>query len=171
MDIYIKLFEVLFPVFLSIGIGYWYGKKDAKFDTNFITTFSGNIGLPCIIFYSLTFSDIDFDIFLKFSLLTFVYVGIFSIIGIIVLKMIDSHCHLDHEPLLNNINEVLKRSKDVGIKKLLTICTTLKGFNNIKNILTIDKIIYGTFGIHPHETDNDNISKNIIVKNIKKIQN
>jgi len=82
--------------------------------------------------------------------------------------MIDSHCHLDHEPLLNNINEVLKRSKDVGIKKLLTICTTLKGFNNIKNILTIDKIIYGTFGIHPHETDNDNISKNIIVENIKK---
>ena len=82
--------------------------------------------------------------------------------------MIDSHCHLDHEPLLNNINEVLKRSKDVGIKKLLTICTTLKGFNNIKNILTVDKIIYGTFGIHPHETDNDNISKNIIVENIKK---
>ena len=82
--------------------------------------------------------------------------------------MIDSHCHLDHEPLLNNINEVLKRSKDVGIKKLLTICTTLKGFNNIKNILTIDKIIYGTFGIHPHETDNNNISKNIIIENIKK---
>lgn len=89
MAIYIKLFEVLFPVFLSIGIGYWYGKKDAKFDTNFITTFSGNIGLPCIIFYSLTFSDIDFDIFLKFFLLTFVYVGIFSIIGIIVLKLLN----------------------------------------------------------------------------------
>ena len=82
--------------------------------------------------------------------------------------MIDSHCHLDLEPLLKNINDVLKRSKNVGIKKLLTICTTLKGFNNIKNILTIDKIIYGTFGIHPHETDNDNISKNIIVENIKK---
>ena len=89
MEIYFKLFEVLFPVFLSIGIGYWYGKKDAKFDTNFITTFSGNIGLPCIIFYSLTFSDIDFDIFLKFSVLTFVYVGIFSIIGLIVLKLLN----------------------------------------------------------------------------------
>ena len=89
MEIYYKLFEVLFPVFLSIGIGYWYGKKDAKFDTNFITRFSGNIGLPCIIFYSLTFSDIDFDIFLKFSVLTFIYVGIFSIIGIIVLKLLN----------------------------------------------------------------------------------
>ena len=89
MAIYIKLFEVLFPVFLSIAIGYWYGKKDAKFDTNFITTFSGNVGLPCIIFYSLTFSNIDFVIFLKFSVLTFIYVGVFAIIGIIVLKLLN----------------------------------------------------------------------------------
>ena len=82
--------------------------------------------------------------------------------------MIDSHCHLDHEPLYSNINEVLDRSKEVGIEKLLTICTTLKGFNIIKHILTIDKIIYGTFGIHPHETESDSISKSIIIENIKK---
>ena len=54
MDLSVKLFDVLFPVFLTIGIGYWYGKKDPKFDTKFITTFAGSIGLPCIIFYSLT---------------------------------------------------------------------------------------------------------------------
>jgi len=82
--------------------------------------------------------------------------------------MIDSHCHLDHEPLINNLNNVIKRSKDCGIKKLLTICTTLKSFDNIQKILTLDDIIYGTFGIHPHETDNNNISKNIILENIKK---
>ena len=40
--------------------------------------------------------------------------------------MIDSHCHLDHEPLLSNIDEIIRRSKLVGIKKILTICTTLK---------------------------------------------
>ena len=27
--------------------------------------------------------------------------------------MIDSHCHLDHEPLYENINEVILRSKNV----------------------------------------------------------
>ena len=42
--------------------------------------------------------------------------------------MIDSHCHLDHEPLFENIDDILKRSKEVGIKKLLTICTTFKSF-------------------------------------------
>ena len=49
--------------------------------------------------------------------------------------MIDSHCHLDHEPLLENLDEVIKRSKEVGLTKLLTICTTLDSFNRIKEII------------------------------------
>ena len=66
--------------------------------------------------------------------------------------MIDSHCHLDHEPLINNLNDVIKRSKEIGIKKILTICTTTKSFDNIINIVNKDPMIYGTFGIHPHES-------------------
>ena len=82
--------------------------------------------------------------------------------------MIDSHCHLDHEPLFKNISKIIERSKDEGIKKLLTICTSIESFENIIKIISIDDIIYGTFGIHPHETDNNNVSKNLIIKNIKK---
>ena len=81
--------------------------------------------------------------------------------------MIDSHCHLDHEPLLTNLEEVIARSKAIGIDKLLTICTTSNGYENILKIVEIDSIIYGTFGIHPHETDNDKVNKNEIVKKIK----
>ena len=80
--------------------------------------------------------------------------------------MIDSHCHLDHEPLFANIPEVLKRSKENGVKKILTICTTIDGFSNIKDILKMDDIIYGTFGIHPHETETNVVDKSTIVKNI-----
>ena len=65
--------------------------------------------------------------------------------------MIDSHCHLDHEPLFSNLNEVLLRSKSIGIEKILTICTTKESFKNILNIIKTDSIIYGTFGINPHE--------------------
>ena len=81
--------------------------------------------------------------------------------------MIDSHCHLDHEPLFANIPEVLKRSKENGVKKILTICTTIDGFSSIKDILKMDDIIYGTFGIHPHETQTNVVDKSTIVKNIK----
>jgi len=81
--------------------------------------------------------------------------------------MIDSHCHLDHEPLLENLSEVIKRSKEVGISKLLTICTTVESYNTIKNIIKIDPMIYGTFGIHPHETEESfSIDKNYIINEI-----
>ena len=80
--------------------------------------------------------------------------------------MIDSHCHLDHEPLLNDLSNVIKRSKEVGIKKLLTISTSYESFDRIKNIIQKDEMIYGTIGIHPHETTKNKITSDIIVKNI-----
>ena len=81
--------------------------------------------------------------------------------------MIDSHCHLDHEPLFNNIDDIINRSKHEGITKLLTICTTISSFEKIKFLIKKDSIIYGTFGIHPHETENDIVDKDFIIKNIK----
>jgi len=80
--------------------------------------------------------------------------------------MIDSHCHLDHEPLLSDLSNVIKRSKEVGIKKLLTISTSYESFDRIKNIIQKDEMIYGTIGIHPHETTKNKITSEIIVKNI-----
>ncbi len=80
--------------------------------------------------------------------------------------MIDSHCHLDHEPLSSNINDVLKRSKNAGIEKLLTICTTNNGYNNILNIINMDDIVYGTYGIHPHETGKDKVEKIEIIEKV-----
>ena len=81
--------------------------------------------------------------------------------------MIDSHCHLDREPLISNLSEVLTRAKDVGLKKLLTICTTSSGYNDILDIVSKDPMIYGTFGIHPHETKNYLIEKDEIVKKVR----
>ncbi len=81
--------------------------------------------------------------------------------------MIDSHCHLDHEPLLSDLDNIIKRSKDIGIEKLLTISTSLQSFSRIKKIIKKDEMIYGTFGIHPHEASNDIINSSIIQKNLK----
>ena len=82
--------------------------------------------------------------------------------------MIDSHCHLDHEPLFSNIDEVIKRSKQTGLKKILTISTNFKSFENIKKIIELDEMIYGSVGMHPHETSQDEMSKEFIVENARK---
>jgi TatD DNase family protein len=79
--------------------------------------------------------------------------------------MIDSHCHLDHEPLLENLDQVIKRAKNIGINKLLTICTTFESFETIKFLVKKDPIIFGTYGIHPHETEKNIVSIETIIKN------
>ena len=68
MEIYLKLFEVLFPVFFVVGIGYYLGKNNPKIDTTFITNFAANIGTPAMIIYALTSTGTSFEIFQKLFL-------------------------------------------------------------------------------------------------------
>ena len=82
--------------------------------------------------------------------------------------MIDSHCHLDHEPMYSDLKNVIYRSKDVGIEKILSICTTINSFEKIVKIINFDPIIYGTFGIHPHECSDNIVTKEEIINNVKK---
>ena len=82
--------------------------------------------------------------------------------------MIDSHCHLDHEPMYSDLKNVIYRSKDVGIEKILSICTTINSFEKILKIINFDPIIYGTFGIHPHECADNIVTKEEIINNVKK---
>ena len=80
--------------------------------------------------------------------------------------MIDSHCHLDQEPIFSDLKNVILRSKEVGVEKILSICTTKESFKKIIEIIQFDPIIYGTYGIHPHEADVDKVSKKEIIKNV-----
>ena len=81
----------------------------------------------------------------------------------------DSHCHLDYSHLFDQLNDVVKRAQSNQVKYLLTICTTLESFERIK--LIIDKYIniYGTFGIHPHESKKyTNVDFQFILNKIRK---
>ena len=82
--------------------------------------------------------------------------------------IIDSHCHLDYSNLYDQLDEVVKRAKYNQVEYLLSICTTLESFERIQSIIKRYKNIYGTFGIHPHESKN---YKNIDSKYILNIKN
>ena len=85
MLIYLKLLEVLFPVFFVVGIGYYLGKKNPKIDTAFITNFAANIGTPAMILYALNPVNISFDVFkYYFGYYVIAIIG-FILIGILCL--------------------------------------------------------------------------------------
>ena len=85
MEIYIKLFEVLFPVFFVVGIGYYLGKKNPKIDTTFITTFAANIGSPAMIIYSLNAEFITFEVFKNYFWYYLIAISCFFVVGVSLL--------------------------------------------------------------------------------------
>ena len=100
MDIYIKIFEVIFPVFFLFGVGYYLGKKNPKFDTNFITNFAGNIGTPAMIFYTVTTTGITLSIFTHYFIYALIMIGGFAILGLILLFLLKKDLSMELPPLI-----------------------------------------------------------------------
>ena len=100
MDIYIKIFEVIFPVFFVIGVGYYLGKKNPKIDTNFITNFAGNIGTPAMIFYTVTTTGITLSIFIHYFFYALVMIGGFAVLGLLILLLLKKDLSMELPPLI-----------------------------------------------------------------------
>ncbi len=80
--------------------------------------------------------------------------------------IIDSHCHLNYEPMSLSLEDTIKRANNDGVKYLLTISTEDKSFDKILKIISDFKCVYGSYGIHPHEAKNHKtiFSKDILNK-------
>jgi len=100
MDIYFKLFEVLFPVFFVIGVGYYLGKKDSQFNTKFITDFAGNIGTPAMIFYTITTTGVTLAIFVEYFIYAILMIVGFTLIGLMFLFFLKKDMISELPPLI-----------------------------------------------------------------------
>ena len=85
MDLYLKLIEVLFPVFFIVGIGYFLGKKNPNFDTAFITNYSGNFGAPALFIFAITSSGVNYSVFSEYFIYAIIALTSFALVGIIFL--------------------------------------------------------------------------------------
>ncbi len=85
MELYLKLFEVIFPVFFIVGIGYFIGIKQPNFDTTFITNFSANFGTPSLVIFALTSTGISFAFFAEYFIYSLIMLTSFGIVGLIFL--------------------------------------------------------------------------------------
>lgn len=79
--------------------------------------------------------------------------------------IIDSHCHLNYEPMSLSLKETIQRANNDGVKYLLTISTENKSFDKILNIISHNNCVYGSYGIHPHEAKNHRSINSIDIVN------
>ena len=82
--------------------------------------------------------------------------------------IIDSHCHLEYEPMISSLKEVIDRAIKNNVKYFLSISTTNESYLQILQIVKNHKNVYGTYGIHPHETKNyKTLSSEQIIKKLR----
>ena len=81
--------------------------------------------------------------------------------------IIDSHCHLDYEPLISDINKIILNAKKNNVTNLLTIGTSLESSKKVLEIVEKYENVYGAIGIHPNSTTNNLSDLNELV-DIKK---
>ena len=156
MEIYIKLFEVLFPVFFVIGIGYFLGKKNPKIDTTFITNFAANIGTPAMIIYAVTSTGITFDIFKDYFWYYLLAIIAFAIVGIPTLFFLKTKDIIRELPPL-----ILPNTGNMGVPICLFAYGT-EGLGVSASITSIIILFHFTVGVFLADRK---FNLNVILKN------
>ncbi len=67
--------------------------------------------------------------------------------------LIDSHCHLNYEGLVERQDEVLGNARDAGVRGFLNISTRESEWPDVVATAEREDDVWATVGIHPHEAD------------------
>ena len=156
MELYIKLFDVLFPVFFVIGVGYYLGIKDPNFDTKFITNFAGNIGTPAMIFYTITTTGVTLSVFIEYFIYALIVIGGFSIVGLISLYFLKKDVISELPPL------ILPNTGNMGVPICLFAYGTA-GLGVASAIASVIILMHFTVGVFLAKKS---FSLNILIKNV-----
>jgi len=140
MELYIKLIDVILPVFFVIGIGYYLGKKDPNFNTDFITTLAGNVGTPAMIFYTITSTGVTLETFIEYFTYALIIIGGFALVGLIVLVLMKKDFVSELPPL------ILPNTGNMGIPICLFAYGT-EGLGIASAIASVIILLHFTLGV------------------------
>ena len=69
------------------------------------------------------------------------------------MRLIDSHCHLNYEGLVERQDEVLTSARDRGVEGFLNISTRQSEWSDIVGVADRHPDVWASIGVHPHEAD------------------
>ena len=69
------------------------------------------------------------------------------------MRLIDSHCHLNYEGLVERQDEVLENARDRGVQGFLNISTRRREWNDVIGVAERNADVWASVGVHPHEAD------------------
>lgn len=64
--------------------------------------------------------------------------------------LVDSHCHLDFPDFSNELDAVVARASSAGVGLLVTICTRVRRFDQVRAVADRFDQVFCSVGTHPH---------------------
>ncbi len=69
--------------------------------------------------------------------------------------IVDSHCHLDFPDFTEELDDIVSRAEAAGVKRMVTICTRVKKFDQVLSVAERFPSVYCSVGTHPHNADEE----------------
>jgi TatD DNase family protein len=69
------------------------------------------------------------------------------------MMLVDSHCHLEYEGLVEDREGVLARARAAGVRAFLNISTRRSEWDQVVGTAEREPDVFASVGIHPHEAD------------------
>tara|TARA_Y100001934_G_scaffold252201_2_gene316068 strand:- start:4823 stop:5710 length:888 start_codon:yes stop_codon:yes gene_type:complete len=139
-ELLLNLIPVIAPVVITISIGFTWAKLGRDFDVRFLANLIHNVGMPCLIFSTLTRVDVDPLVFVDMAWASLATHVAFAVIGALVLRA----ARLPLPVYLNGM--VYPNAGNVGLPLCLYAYGEL-GLALSTAWFTVDSVMVATLGV------------------------
>jgi TatD DNase family protein len=70
-----------------------------------------------------------------------------------VIDLIDSHCHINFDPLGDEVEQVIERAREKGVNRMICVSVNLEDYPQVLDLATRYDNVYASVGVHPNEQE------------------
>ena len=79
--------------------------------------------------------------------------------------LVDSHCHLEFPDFADELDAVVERARARGLRRMVTICTRVRKFDQVRSVAERFDDVFCSVGTHPHNAAEElDITKDDLVR-------
>ncbi len=78
--------------------------------------------------------------------------------------LVDSHCHINFDPLSEDTAGVIQRAHEMGVDHMLCVSVNMEDFPQVLALATEHDFIFASVGVHPNHNEGEEPTVEILVK-------
>lgn len=68
-----------------------------------------------------------------------------------MIDLVDSHCHLNFDPLDQEVEQVIQRARNNGVNRMLCVSVNMEDYPQVLDLAKRYENVYASVGVHPNE--------------------